>query len=340
MVISLISGFPLVEKFIKTSGIPTSGTARGASLPFIKLVVRCFKPVECLFLYLVSYPIAAAYRSSSGSMSGCLSLVVVLIGLLVTIEATVTKEYIADEVVELASKTDTDDSLRLSKELFLNNLSLSSPRHKREVSETNDEISVPDQDVSTPTVMNVKKSKKSKDWGEDRSSERSSEKDIGEVPPRRRLMVGSYDDLDPIFKNVDEDDVPSIANWDPAVTRTAFDSDTLKKRIAHRREQSLIEGDLIDSSLEPHYSNLIDSANAPIFGVDSEGRVNVWNKCAMRIVGYTPDEVMGKVRVYREFVVCASPVKFTVLITICFSFIESCERVHHSGLSGKCRDGY
>ena len=326
MVISLISGFPLVEKFIKTSGIPTSGTARGASLPFIKLVVRCFKPVECLFLYLVSYPIAAAYRSSSGSMSGCLSLVVVLIGLLVTIEATVTKEYIADEVVELASKTDTDDSLRLSKELFLNNLSLSSPRHKREVSEMTGDISVPDQDVSTPTLSNMKKSKKSKD--------------IGEVPPRRRLMVGSYDDLDPFFKNVDEDDVPSIATWDPAVTRTAFDSDTLKKRSAHRREQSLIEGDLIDSSLEPHYSNLIDSANAPIFGVDSEGRVNVWNKCAMRIVGYTPDEVMGKVRMYQEFVVCASPVKFTVLITICFSFIESCERVHHSGLSGKCRDGY
>lgn len=40
--------------------------------------------------------------------------------------------------------------------------------------------------------------------------------------------------------------------------------------------------------------SLIDSANAPIFGVDSQGRVNVWNKCAMRIVGYTPEEVMGK----------------------------------------------
>lgn len=53
--------------------------------------------------------------------------------------------------------------------------------------------------------------------------------------------------------------------------------------------------DLIDSNLEPHYSNLIDSANAPIFGVDSVGRVNVWNQCAMRIVGYTKDEVMGKI---------------------------------------------
>lgn len=32
-----------------------------------------------------------------------------------------------------------------------------------------------------------------------------------------------------------------------------------------------MDGNLIDSNLEPHYSNLIDSANAPIFGVDSEG---------------------------------------------------------------------
>ena len=48
------------------------------------------------------------------------------------------------------------------------------------------------------------------------------------------------------------------------------------------------DGNAIDSR------SLIDSANAPIFGVDSQGRVNVWNKCAVRIVGYSPEEVMGK----------------------------------------------
>jgi len=58
--------------------------------------------------------------------------------------------------------------------------------------------------------------------------------------------------------------------------------------ISHRRNQSCglmqdsslqdasllnkeMDGNLIDSNLEPHYSNLIDSANAPIFGVDGEG---------------------------------------------------------------------
>ena len=43
---------------------------------------------------------------------------------------------------------------------------------------------------------------------------------------------------------------------------------------------------------EREYSKLIDSANAPIFGVDNKGRVNVWNQCAMRLVGYTTEEVV------------------------------------------------
>jgi PAS domain-containing protein len=97
---------------------------------------------------------------------------------------------------------------------------------------------------------------------------------------------------------------------------------------------------LIDSNLEPHYSNLIDSANAPIFGVDSEGRVNVWNKCAMRIVGYTPDEVMGKVRVCQELLSRSPLIKQALIFTHYCYLLESCERVHHSRLSGECWDGY
>lgn len=42
---------------------------------------------------------------------------------------------------------------------------------------------------------------------------------------------------------------------------------------------------------EREYSKLIDTANAPIFGVDIDGKVNVWNQCAMRLVGYTTEEV-------------------------------------------------
>ena len=32
---------------------------------------------------------------------------------------------------------------------------------------------------------------------------------------------------------------------------------------------------------EREYAKLIDTANAPIFGVDSEGKVNVWNKVSL-----------------------------------------------------------
>ena len=52
---------------------------------------------------------------------------------------------------------------------------------------------------------------------------------------------------------------------------------------------------------EREYYKLIDTANAPIFGVDAAGKVNVWNKCACSLVGYTPEEVMGKILV-KEFI--------------------------------------
>ena len=41
-------------------------------------------------------------------------------------------------------------------------------------------------------------------------------------------------------------------------------------------------------------TRLIDTANAPIFGVDSEGRVTVWNRKAAQITGYSTEDTMGK----------------------------------------------
>ena len=45
---------------------------------------------------------------------------------------------------------------------------------------------------------------------------------------------------------------------------------------------------------EREYSKLIDSANAPIFGVDTLGKVTIWNKNAQKLVGYPSGEVMGQ----------------------------------------------
>jgi len=46
---------------------------------------------------------------------------------------------------------------------------------------------------------------------------------------------------------------------------------------------------------------LIDTANAPIIGVDAEGIVNIWNQCAMQMVGYSTEQVIGQDFV-REFI--------------------------------------
>jgi len=49
-------------------------------------------------------------------------------------------------------------------------------------------------------------------------------------------------------------------------------------------------------------TQLIDTANAPIFGIDREGLVNEWNKTAERITGFSQEDVMGKDLV-QEFII-------------------------------------
>jgi PAS domain S-box-containing protein len=73
--------------------------------------------------------------------------------------------------------------------------------------------------------------------------------------------------------------------------------------------------------------NLIDTANAPIFGIDKEGRVNKWNKKSAELVGYTVDEVMGKDLVqefispeYRGAVKAVLDDAFAGLVTSAFEF--------------------
>ncbi len=44
---------------------------------------------------------------------------------------------------------------------------------------------------------------------------------------------------------------------------------------------------------EREYTCRIDTANALIFGVYTLSCINVWNKCAMQLIGYSAEEVMG-----------------------------------------------
>ena len=49
----------------------------------------------------------------------------------------------------------------------------------------------------------------------------------------------------------------------------------------------------LNESGDNEYSRLIDTANAPIFGVDIYGNVTVWNKCAANKSGYSSEDTMG-----------------------------------------------
>jgi PAS domain S-box-containing protein len=92
------------------------------------------------------------------------------------------------------------------------------------------------------------------------------------------------------------------ANFEfPLITKAGARIEVLLNATTRRNEHGKVIGVVgigqdITARLaqEREYSKLIDNANAPIFGVDTQGRVNVWNQCAMRLVGYTINEVMGK----------------------------------------------
>lgn len=47
-------------------------------------------------------------------------------------------------------------------------------------------------------------------------------------------------------------------------------------------------------SLAGEVSQFIDTANAPIFGINSKGKINEWNQTSEKITGYTKEDVMGK----------------------------------------------
>ena len=88
------------------------------------------------------------------------------------------------------------------------------------------------------------------------------------------------------------------ANFEfPLMTKAGVRLEVLLNATTRRDEQGNIIGvvgigqDITGRiAQEREYSKLIDSANAPIFGVDTNGKVNVWNQCARKLVGYNTDE--------------------------------------------------
>ncbi|KAL7532463.1 LOW QUALITY PROTEIN: hypothetical protein ACHAXR_004642, partial [Thalassiosira sp. AJA248-18] len=94
------------------------------------------------------------------------------------------------------------------------------------------------------------------------------------------------------------------ANFEfPLITKAGARIEVLLNATTRRDEHGKVIGvvGIGQDITEREYAKLIDTANAPIFGVDTEGKVNVWNKCARKLVGYTPNEVMGK-NLVKEFI--------------------------------------
>jgi len=57
-------------------------------------------------------------------------------------------------------------------------------------------------------------------------------------------------------------------------------------------ERKIIEVEKANVAQE--LQTFIDTANAPIFGIDHNGMVNEWNNKSVEITGYSKEEVMGK----------------------------------------------
>ena len=62
----------------------------------------------------------------------------------------------------------------------------------------------------------------------------------------------------------------------------------------HRDCEKLADAFAEQERVADDLTRLIDTANAPIIGIDAEGRVNEWNQMAARITGFSKPEALGK----------------------------------------------
>ena len=325
LVVAITSGFPLVNKLkLPHANVPLK---IHSTLPDLQE----FNPVECLVLYLVSYPALALYRAIPPSNILGLALAAGLLSLLLWgIGPAIIKMKKEEESMDVISSL-SDGMVFKKVTHFRGESNISS---NLTVDTNSSAIDLQEENVITPLMEN--KDKKDEKDELDHILHKEETKDAFAVYELSEEALASFDkDLchncrlklegsglrisivpssvqRSSVKLTEDEDALSVVTWNPkpetlkpsistedlsGFRRGSSHQEKPMPRISHRKckSQLPISVNLIDdSNQEPHYSNLIDSANAPIFGVDGEGRVNVWNKCAMRIVGYTAEEVMGK----------------------------------------------
>jgi PAS domain S-box-containing protein len=72
--------------------------------------------------------------------------------------------------------------------------------------------------------------------------------------------------------------------------------DQFKKfvRVISEKQLALSRSEAQQQRIASELTQFVDTANAPIFGIDAQGDVNEWNQQAEKITGFTKEEVMGR----------------------------------------------
>jgi PAS domain S-box-containing protein len=73
--------------------------------------------------------------------------------------------------------------------------------------------------------------------------------------------------------------------------KRAYELALANKELAFQKKLEGYRSEMESVALE--LTLLIDTANAPIFGIDNKGLVNEWNQTSEKITGFTKDEVLG-----------------------------------------------
>ena len=118
------------------------------------------------------------------------------------------------------------------------------------------------------------------------------------IPPQGAHLVSRFitDDYKVSVQNVFTKALVGVetSNFEfPLVTKDGARVQILLNATTRRDEQNRVIGVVgigqdITARIaqEQEYSRLIETANAPIFGIDRDGLVNVWNTCASNLTGF------------------------------------------------------
>jgi len=191
--------------------------------------IQSFQLLNCFVLYLISFPILLMYRNVStfGNIFGTLGF---SIGLMLLLGFGV-----GPAMLKYQEEVEAKEQEEKAKEYY---------------------------------------NKKEKEGGDDDSPWKQVNK--ASTPAKVTLETSSHSLPEAPTSPSEEEEDDTYGS--PLQKHRNLSSSSLKKKQKHRKSHSIstsdndsllkeMDGNLIDSNLEPHYSNLIDSANAPIFGV-------------------------------------------------------------------------